>query len=49
MYTKFQSENLKGRDHLETRLRWEDNIQIYPKEILCEDVFWIQLAKDRVQ
>jgi hypothetical protein len=31
MHIKFWSENLKGRDHLEERQRWEDSIKMYLK------------------
>jgi hypothetical protein len=31
-------ENLKGRDHLEDRCRWEDNIGMDVREIGWEDV-----------
>jgi len=26
---------------------WEDNIRMYIKEIVCEGVHWIYLARDR--
>jgi hypothetical protein len=32
MYAEFWWVNLKGRDHLEDRYRWENNIKIYFKE-----------------
>jgi hypothetical protein len=32
-----------------SRRRWEDNIKIYLKEIVLEDVDWIHLAQDRDQ
>jgi hypothetical protein len=31
------------------RRRWEDNIEIDPKGIGCEDMDWIRLAQDRAQ
>jgi hypothetical protein len=42
---------LGGRDRLAELLRrkWEDNIKMDLKEIVCEDVDWIQLAQYRVQ
>jgi hypothetical protein len=33
MQTKFWLKTLKGRDHLEDRHKWEDNIKIHLKEI----------------
>ena len=30
------------------RQRWEDNIEMYSKEILCQCVDWIPLAQDKV-
>jgi hypothetical protein len=36
MHIKFQSGNLKGRDHLVGyRHRWEDNIKMDIREIAC--------------
>jgi hypothetical protein len=29
--------------------RWEDNIKMDLKEILCESLEWINLAQDRLQ
>jgi hypothetical protein len=29
------------------RLRWEDNINVNPKEVGCEDMDWIDVAQDR--
>jgi hypothetical protein len=29
------------------RLRWEDNIKIYFREVECESMDWIELAQDR--
>jgi hypothetical protein len=31
------------------RCRWEDNIKMDLKELGCENVYYIQLAQDRVQ
>jgi hypothetical protein len=31
------------------RRRWEDNIKMYLKEIVSEDVDWIYLAQDRAK
>jgi hypothetical protein len=31
------------------RYAWEDNIKMYHKEIVCEDVDWILLAQVMVQ
>jgi hypothetical protein len=39
------SENLKGR----FRYRWEDNIKVNHKEMLCEGVDWIHMAQYRNQ
>jgi len=41
--------NLKGRDHLETWCRWEDNIKMDLKEIGCEDMDRIHMAQERAQ
>jgi hypothetical protein len=40
---KHDGKRLLGR----TRHRWEDNIKIHLQEVECEDVDWIDLAKDR--
>jgi len=29
--------------------RWEDNFELNRKEMVCEDISWINLAQDRVQ
>jgi hypothetical protein len=46
MCTKFWLENLKGRDHVKDRHRWEDNIRMDLKEIGWGDVDCILLAQD---
>jgi hypothetical protein len=40
-----------GRNLPHRRLyrRWKDNTKIYPKEMECEDMNWINLAQDGVQ
>jgi hypothetical protein len=38
----------EGKRPLEsTRRGWEDNIKMDPQEVGCEDVDWIELARDR--
>jgi hypothetical protein len=49
MRTKCWSENLKGRDHSEDRLRWEDKIRMDLKEIGWKRVDWMHLAQDKDQ
>jgi hypothetical protein len=50
VYTKFWSENLKGRDHSgEVDEDGKDNISMHLKEIGCGDGDWIHLAQDRDQ
>jgi hypothetical protein len=48
MHTKFLSENLKGRDHLE-ELGIDGNIILDLGEIVWEGVNWIHMAQDREQ
>jgi hypothetical protein len=47
MHTEFGRGNLKGRNHLESRCRWE-NIKTDFKEVRWEGVDWIHLAQERV-
>jgi hypothetical protein len=35
------------RPHEGPRLRWEDNIKIIFREVVCECMNWIDLAQDR--
>jgi hypothetical protein len=45
MYTRFQSETLKGKDHLgDLGIDVRINIKVDLKEIWWEDVDWIHLA-----
>jgi hypothetical protein len=46
-YTGFWWENLRERDHLELRRRWEDNIQMDLQGVGCRGMDWFQLAQDR--
>jgi len=49
-FTKFLSENLKGRDHVEDLgRRWEGNIRIDIKEVFLEDVNWMHLTENKDQ
>jgi hypothetical protein len=32
-----------------SRLRWEDNIKLDPKQLICNNVVWIQMAQDRTK
>jgi hypothetical protein len=34
---------------LRFRCRWNDSIKIHVKEIVCEVVYWIQLAQNKAQ
>jgi hypothetical protein len=44
----FWPDDLKERDNLEVKgSRWEDNIKVDLREILCEGVESIQLARDQ--
>jgi hypothetical protein len=36
--------NLRERDHLEDRCRWEVNIKLDPQEMECRGMDWIELA-----
>jgi hypothetical protein len=47
IYTKFWLENLKKRDHLEDRHRFEDNIKMDLKANRLHGVDWIYVAQDR--
>jgi hypothetical protein len=47
MCIKFYLENLKGRDQLGDRYRWDDYIKISLKEVGYEVVNWSHLAEDR--
>jgi hypothetical protein len=38
--------DLKERDHLEDRRRWEDNIKVNLHEVGCGGMDWIELAHD---
>jgi hypothetical protein len=40
------TENLKVRDHLEERNRWQDNIKIGLKQIRYDDVNWYHLTRE---
>ena len=44
MYTG--KENLRERDYLRPRRRWEDNIKIDVHEVGCGCTDWIELAQD---
>jgi len=45
VHTKFWSENVKGRVHLEDLTqRWEDNIRMDFREVDWECVDWTHLA-----
>jgi len=46
VYTGFWWGNLRERDHLGPRHRWEDNINDL-QEVGCEGMDWIELAQDR--
>jgi hypothetical protein len=39
-------ENLRERDHLELRRRWEDNIKIDSQEDVWRDMELLDLAED---
>ena len=47
MYTGFWWGNLRERDHLGPRHRWEDNIKMDLQEVGCGGLDWIELAEDR--
>jgi len=49
MHTIFWIENLKERDHLETRHRWEYDDRMDLRKIGVEGVDWIHLAQSRYQ
>jgi hypothetical protein len=38
MHTKFFLESLKGRDYLEDRRKWEDDIKMDLREIVLESM-----------
>ena len=46
-YSGFWWKNLKEKDHLGDRRRWEDNINVDLQEVGCGDMDWIKLAQDR--
>jgi hypothetical protein len=39
--------NLRERDHLRPRQRWEDNIKLNLQEVGFRGMDWIELARDR--
>jgi hypothetical protein len=45
LVTKFEGKRPLGRP----THRWEDNIRMDLREIVCEGVYWIHLAQDRDQ
>ena len=47
MYTGFWWGNLRERDQLEDKPRWEDNIKMNHQEVGCGVMDWIELAQDR--
>jgi len=47
VYTRFRWGNLRERDHLRPRRRWEDNIKMDLQEVGCGGMDWIELAQDR--
>jgi len=50
MHTKYRSQYLKGKEHLEDIiLDGEDNIRMDLRGIEWEDVDWMHLAEDRDQ
>jgi hypothetical protein len=49
MHSEFYSEDLEEKRPVgRPWRRWEGNIKMYPKEIICEDGDWIYLARERV-
>jgi hypothetical protein len=46
-YTRFWWGNLRERDHLGHRHRWEDNIKMDLEEVGCDGMDWIELAQDK--
>jgi hypothetical protein len=50
MYTEFQTENQKGGDKFRRPRRpWENNIKRELREIECERINWIEIARDRAE
>jgi hypothetical protein len=47
MHTKFLSDNLEGKDHLEDQDLEEDNIRNHLAHVTCMGADWIIFAKDR--
>jgi hypothetical protein len=45
-YSGFWWGNLRERDHLGDRHRWEDNIKMDLQEVGCGGMDWIELAQD---
>jgi hypothetical protein len=41
------SENWKEREYLQNQARWENNITIDLKGVVCDDVEWVHLAQNR--
>lgn len=49
VFTEFQLESLKGRDHLQNRdIRQEDKIKVDYKQLGGGHVAWTHMAQDRV-
>jgi hypothetical protein len=49
VYKILVGETERKRLHEEPRRGWEDNSKMDLKQTACEDVDWINLAKDSVQ
>jgi hypothetical protein len=49
IHTPFSWNTLKEDTALETRRRWEDNINMDVAEIRYEGLVWVRLAQDKVQ
>jgi hypothetical protein len=45
VYAGFWWENLRERDHLGDRCRWEDNIWMDIQSVGCWGMDWIELAQ----